>query len=371
MSVRKASEAKDNPHGSDPDFIRTIPDRQAMQICRVCGRGGESYDLSAIRRWCACGQTRSAPGDDALWRRRIHFWKGDQNHEVLVTALLERVGAALSCQQDVTCNHVVNLAIEDVTALSAEDVVDLVMGVLVQADARAVMQDALAEIQGQAWCIFEIAIRRGFAVAAVRAGLDNRRFVSMDDERWTVLLGKISTRSRACAACGIAHDIRGQGRVKLLPFVDDETGNSGCTLPLQMRVVGHLLLGNMHVVALRGFVAKCAQPIHAALVEIDQTELLAPGQVAHGLGIDAMCIEQLAMIEDASREWCDQDWCGSFLARDLDVAQQPTRKIGVRLGVACWIFDLLVVVTKLDEQHVTFAQLASYRIECALFDEAA
>jgi hypothetical protein len=107
----------------------------------------------------------------SLLRCRRSLRIGDGNHKVFVTGLLEGVGAVFSGRHDITFDNVVDLAVENVAASNADDVADIVMAVLMRANGRASMQDALAEGQSRIRRFGKMRIRRSFSVAAVRTWL--------------------------------------------------------------------------------------------------------------------------------------------------------------------------------------------------------
>ncbi|MOA41344.1 hypothetical protein D3C78_1632940 [compost metagenome] len=69
------------------------------------------------------------------------------------------------------------LSIQHIAALPAHDVVDLILVLRMQADARALVQHALAQHERQALRIGEERVRRGRPGAAMRARLCARQRV--------------------------------------------------------------------------------------------------------------------------------------------------------------------------------------------------
>lgn len=177
-------------------------------------------------------------------------------------------------------------------------------------------------------------------------------------------------------AVGVADHLRRQRRIEPLPAVHHQARHRHRAAFLEVGVVGLRLIrcacfGHMHEEQLRRFVAERTQPVHAARVQIDQTDAFARGEVAHGQRVEAVRIEQLPSIELAPRHRRDQDRRRAALARQRDVACQPRRERIARFVVAGRVFELRVVVAELHQQHVARAQVLRDAVQPALLDEAA
>ncbi|KAG1321809.1 hypothetical protein G6F63_013629 [Rhizopus arrhizus] len=84
-----------------------------------------------------------------------------QHHQIFFPHLLQRMRAARARQQRMARAHVVLLSIQHVAALPADDVVDLILVLRVQADAGALVQHPLAQHERQIRRASEERIRGG------------------------------------------------------------------------------------------------------------------------------------------------------------------------------------------------------------------
>ena len=115
------------------------------------------------------------------------------------------MGTAGAGEHGVARANVADAAIDDIAALAADDVIDLVLVVLVQADAGTLVQHALAEEERQAGRVGEERIRGGGAGAAMRAGLLAGQVSFAYHLRGMRLGCAIGQRGIARTAVGIAH----------------------------------------------------------------------------------------------------------------------------------------------------------------------
>ncbi len=276
---------------------------------------------------------------------------------------------ARSRQQRIPRRHVVLLPIQYVAALPADDVVDLVLVLGMQADPRAFVQHALAQHEREVRVLGEKRVRRGRPRSTMRAGLGHRDVTLVDHARG---FGGLTTPPcTAHLAVDIALQRRGEFRLQRHPVTHHQARHRRRTGHAEVRAIGLVLLGYEHEIRPGTLLAQRADPARGAVIEVDQRDLLTAGQRFHRLGVHAMRIQQRAEVVQQPRHRGDQHRRGALVAGQLHVALQELRVGNGGIGVARGVFELGVVVAELDQQHVTALELGGDRIQALFVDEAA
>ena len=272
-------------------------------------------------------------------------------------------------QQRIPRRHVVLLAIQHVAALPADDVVDLVLVLRVQADARALVQHALAQHEREVRILGEKRIRRGRPRPAVRPRLGHGDIAFVHDTRGLRRITALPCTAHL--AVDIALQRRGEFRLQRHPVTHHQARHRRRTGHAEVRAVGLVLLGHEHEVRFGALLAQRADPARGAVIEVDQCDLLTAGQRFHGLGVHAVRVQQRTKVVQQPRHRGDQHRRGALVARQLHVALQELRVGNGRIGIARGVFELGVVVSELDQQHVATLEFGGDRIQALLIDEAA
>ncbi|KAG0943961.1 hypothetical protein G6F31_014656 [Rhizopus arrhizus] len=198
--------------------------------------------------------------------------------------------AARARQQRMARAHVVLLSIQHVAALPADDVVDLILVLRVQADAGALVQHPLAQHERQIRRASEERIRGGRPCTTVRAGLRTRNRVFVQHLRGPLRIGALPCARHI--AVDVTHQRRLQRRQQRHRLAQHQAGHRIGTGHAEVCAVGLVLLGHEQELRPRALLAQRADPACAAVVELDQRDVLARRQLLHRQRVARVRVQQ-------------------------------------------------------------------------------